>query len=303
VNAGNATYIRSVELGSLTEGKIGQYGPGVVGLLFQPESAPGELPGAGSFNQVMALPFNYTFGTDPVRLTLRARQGQPRWNNFVFGFTNTFGGMSDWLLLQTPSSLANTSLQLFHRGAQYSRTQSPAISAGSFRTFVLEYDPLKTNAVGVNPYSLSVDGVSVALAGTNLPTIGSIGGIGWGFFFADGGIDRSVLIESMRFEILDSPDLAGDFNEDGNVDAADYATWRKNVGSTGSYELWRQNFGTTFSGMAPRDGENAGESANVPEPANCLLTLPIFLHGICLLASNRRSLPPRLEVHNSACRQ
>ena len=56
------------------------------------------------------------------------------------------------------------------------------------------------------------------------------------------------------------PILAGDYNSNGIVDAADYVTWRENVGqpsqtlpndTTGviigdaQYNLWRSNFGNT----------------------------------------------------------
>jgi hypothetical protein len=40
----------------------------------------------------------------------------------------------------------------------------------------------------------------------------------------------------------------GDFNSDGNVDAADYVWWRKNDGSSGGYDEWRANFGLTVGG-------------------------------------------------------
>jgi hypothetical protein len=71
----------------------------------------------------------------------------------------------------------------------------------------------------------------------------------------------------------------GDFNEDGRVDAADYAVFRKfqgtqtalpNDGGLGGtvgsahYDLWRANFGNSAAG---------GSLAAVPEPASCLLLL------------------------------
>jgi hypothetical protein len=72
--------------------------------------------------------------------------------------------------------------------------------------------------------------------------------------------------------------LAGDFNEDGTVDAADYVTWRKNDGTNNAlpnddglgtpigpahYALWQANFGNTSSG--------GGALAAVPEPGTMLL--------------------------------
>jgi hypothetical protein len=79
------------------------------------------------------------------------------------------------------------------------------------------------------------------------------------------------------------PGLAGDFNDDGSVDAADYVIWRKNVGTSfdlngngdetgpsagvvdqADYALWRAKFGTSAPGAA-------AFAAAVPEPASWLL--------------------------------
>jgi hypothetical protein len=73
--------------------------------------------------------------------------------------------------------------------------------------------------------------------------------------------------------------LLGDFNSDGKVDAGDYATWRKNDGTSNAlandnglgtpigpahYNLWRANFGNP-----PGSGTAGGRrSAGVPEPAS-----------------------------------
>ncbi|WP_261342740.1 hypothetical protein [Posidoniimonas polymericola] len=59
--------------------------------------------------------------------------------------------------------------------------------------------------------------------------------------------------------------LAGDFNGDGVVDAADYVVWRDGLGATYSqpdYDLWRSNYGATTP---------VAEGATVPEPAAWLL--------------------------------
>jgi hypothetical protein len=72
--------------------------------------------------------------------------------------------------------------------------------------------------------------------------------------------------------------LVGDYNEDGVVDAADYAVWRKSVGQAsipnrdpmnmgavgqGDFNSWRAHFGETASG--------AGSQTAVPEPASLAL--------------------------------
>jgi hypothetical protein len=80
--------------------------------------------------------------------------------------------------------------------------------------------------------------------------------------------------------------LAGDYNNNGIVDAADYVVWQKNVGqpsqtlpndTTGvivgqaQYNLWRSNFGST----TPAPGSGAVEMPGaIPEPSSiALLTL------------------------------
>jgi hypothetical protein len=63
----------------------------------------------------------------------------------------------------------------------------------------------------------------------------------------------------------------GDFNGDGNVDAADYVVWRKTDGSQPGYDDWRTNFGAT--GGTGAGAEAAGANAAVPEPACWIVTL------------------------------
>ena len=61
--------------------------------------------------------------------------------------------------------------------------------------------------------------------------------------------------------------LAGDYNGDGKVDAADYVVWRKDPtnpnygGDPGGYNTWRANFGATSS-----TGSGLSSNAAVPEP-------------------------------------
>jgi hypothetical protein len=77
--------------------------------------------------------------------------------------------------------------------------------------------------------------------------------------------------------------IAGDYNLDGAVDAADYVAWRKTVGSTtnltadgngnqqidpGDYDVWRAHFGQTAG-----SGAGASSNAAVPEPATFLLLM------------------------------
>lgn len=91
-----------------------------------------------------------------------------------------------------------------------------------------------------------------------------------------------------------SPVLAGDYNENGVVDAADYTVWRDNLDSTNElpndliggtigqdqYNQWKANFGAVAEGS----GSGALMSTIVPEPATGLLTI----FAILLLPRFRR---------------
>jgi hypothetical protein len=94
---------------------------------------------------------------------------------------------------------------------------------------------------------------------------------------------------------LSSPVLAGDYNDDGTVDAIDYTVWRDLMGTAGSlqnetaslgvidgadFDAWKANFGTT-------GGSGSGSAVNsaVPEPATAVL----MLIGVSLLPRRRRA--------------
>jgi hypothetical protein len=73
--------------------------------------------------------------------------------------------------------------------------------------------------------------------------------------------------------------LPGDFNQNGVVDAPDYVTWRKGLGTTytqSDYDIWRTHFGQTAGG-----GAGAIANAAVPEPATLVL-LMVVAAGWCL---------------------
>jgi hypothetical protein len=85
--------------------------------------------------------------------------------------------------------------------------------------------------------------------------------------------------------------LPGDFNDDGTVDAADYAVWRKNY--SGIYtptdlETWRSNFGRTlFAGSGAALSSAESLSAGVPEPT-CVALAAVAI-GMLFLQSRRRT--------------
>ena len=91
---------------------------------------------------------------------------------------------------------------------------------------------------------------------------------------------RSVM--AVRIEPAPVPKLAGDYNEDGVVDAADFTVWRDSFGGTSlmnetvtlgivddaDYDAWKANFGATASGELA--------SPAVPEPSTWSLALVVL---------------------------
>ena len=79
-----------------------------------------------------------------------------------------------------------------------------------------------------------------------------------------------TLLSGGVFDIVQDFAVAGDFNGDGAVDAADYVTWRKNPSEHGGmpdgYNTWRANFGAPAAGTA-----TFSNAASVPEPAGIVL--------------------------------
>jgi hypothetical protein len=87
--------------------------------------------------------------------------------------------------------------------------------------------------------------------------------------------------------------LAGDYNDDGTVDAIDYTVWRDLLGTAGSlqnetaslgvidgadYDAWKANFGATGG-----SGNGSVVNSAVPEPATAELMMIVLL-----LLSRRR---------------
>jgi hypothetical protein len=76
--------------------------------------------------------------------------------------------------------------------------------------------------------------------------------------------------------------LAGDFNNNGSVDAADYVVWRKGLGTTytqADYDVWRAHFGQTIgSGTGATGSASAGTA--VPESSSLFLLLAAANAGL-----------------------
>ena len=94
-------------------------------------------------------------------------------------------------------------------------------------------------------------------------------------------MQNALVTIPISFEVL-SGGLAGDYNSDGAVDAADYVVWRKVDGSPSGYNLWRFNFGA--------DAGNSGAQGGfpvVPEPSAFAYCVGILTFGAVLMRFRR----------------
>lgn len=116
-------------------------------------------------------------------------------------------------------------------------------------------------------------------------------------FFDEGDAGKMYFDLSPSFDVLQPGNIAGDYNGDGFVNAADYSVWRNTNGAMGSnlaadgngdekvdaddYAIWKSNFG---------QGTNAGGGASsfgVPEPSALILSL-FTTAAIAALGRSRR---------------
>jgi uncharacterized protein YjbI with pentapeptide repeats len=175
-----------------------------------------------------------------------------------------------------------------------------AVEAGGLLKIVLEADQWDSTIS-------FIQGIPVALAGTlELNFAGGVdvaGQVGRTFNLFDwSGVDPygeftvaspyawdlSKLYTTGEVTLSAITALAGDFNGDGSVDAADYVVWRKGLGTTYTqehFELWRTNFGASRSAGSGSAIPSAGpRPAEVPEP----LALTLLVFGATALVLFRR---------------
>jgi probable HAF family extracellular repeat protein len=191
----------------------------------------------------------------------------------VAGFSYTTGHADSHAFLWTPTTPNGTSGMMldlgtlgglnsysYNVGAGGQVVGASEIVTTSDRTYAFLY----TSGSGIVDLNTLIDPVSgwELLDASDINDAGQITGQG--------------LISGQYHAYLLTPVLLGDFNFDGNVDAADYVMWRKTDGTPAGYNVWRTHFGTG-------GGSSAVASANaaVPEPAT-LAMLILVMAGECL---------------------
>jgi hypothetical protein len=146
---------------------------------------------------------------------------------------------------------------------------STALAAGTKFTLI-GYTGSWDNGVFNDPLNNPIADDSNVTVGVNTFTI-NYNDIAGGSNFVAGPFTNYVT--------LSIPGLAGDYNSDTKVDAADYVLWRKEPANHGGdpagYNTWRGNFGNPPGSGAGLDGNQS-----VPEPTALVLlcfAIPLFM--------------------------
>jgi hypothetical protein len=135
------------------------------------------------------------------------------------------------------------------------------------------YTPSGNQSFDILDWSGSLSGVFSTII---LPTLG--GTLVW---------DTSQLYINGTLSVSGPENLAGDYNEDGQVDAADYVVWRNDIGTPAGYDMWRANFGMSALGSGASANSTTSASSTVPEPAS----IAFLVVGLVTLALG----PPALS--------
>lgn len=101
------------------------------------------------------------------------------------------------------------------------------------------------------------------------------------------GLRWDVQYDAQSVTLVVAAGIAGDFNHDGAVNAADYVVWRKGNGSAADYNLWRSNFGAQGSGDSALAGDELNRTS-VPEPQSLLLAFASLATLVTLQNSRLR---------------
>ena len=167
---------------------------------------------------------------------------------------------------------------------EYSSTTHPEFSSRVWHDYRLLLEPQPTAGGDIiaqlfldGDYTHAILSQQLSPGGPDEIRFGDLAGTNNGIFELD----------YLRFASLPSG-VAGDYNNNGIVDAADYTVWRDNFGSNhvlpndstpglvtaDDYDVWKSNFGIAA-------GNEASAGAVVPEPAGAVETFVALIGLIC----------------------
>ena len=222
------------------------------------------------------------FATATVSDSLLALEGR-----VGFG-TNNDAGAWDNLSVATQSTLPATGLQILEIGGNFTHESGASLEIDLLSPAVFDRLQVAGNATLEGSLDVSIDAEADVKAGDTFVIV-EIDGAASGAF---DGLDEGAVLERrgdvnlvITYQGGDGNDvalfttLAGDFNRDGVVDAADYLVWRENLGraetaigsagdgqngvDAGDLTVWRSNYGRTAE-----TASSTTTSTRVPEPSS-----------------------------------
>jgi hypothetical protein len=215
----------------------------------------------------------------------------------ISAYSDWFGDFLISVSPSTPTALQTFDLQVlqvFGDPSQERVEQSITFDGNRLHVYVLMKD-----LFGIFPQVVTADGAFFDDIGPLAAGTYRVDAEMWMRRPTVSGVDETILINSgsLTFDVTPAP-LAGDFNQDGVVNAADFVVWRKNstaasdggsgadelVFDTTDYDTWRANFG-----RAAAEASGVANSSAVPEPASAVAVL-ILLLLVCLRATRRRGI-------------
>jgi beta-glucanase (GH16 family) len=184
---------------------------------------------------------------------------------------------------------------------------NPVNFTTGFHTYAVEWDPTRLRFYVDGNLHFTVDKDSATMSDANFTTAKNIIlnlAVGGDFDGDPNGttvFPQTMLVDYVRVWHRQTG-LTGDYNGDGQVDAADYAVWRKNAGQSGiglpadgsgngtiggeDYDVWRRNFGNSSALAAA-----TAAAYSVAEPT----TVFPFSVGVMLLYAQRFRTPASLK--------
>jgi hypothetical protein len=172
-------------------------------------------------------------------------------------------------------------------------------SRGTLEIELANVTPGSFDVLTVQGNAILAGTLDVSLIGLFQPVLGNsftilettFGNVGGTFAVEDLPVFNDLTFEviynskSVVLQVVEVVLLAGDYNQNGIVDAADYTLWRNNLGAPAGtlandvdggvigpaqYATWKSNFGATL-------GSGAGGVGSVPEPSSLLLCLMLAI--------------------------